>query len=329
MADELVRTIVATLVGRVRSAGSALARRKPPANLAAYECVLRGQAAQAQIGDPGQDVEARRFFEQALALDPDYPRAHAGLAVVLLCEWFREAGKGQATLERARRHAEKAVAADGDDYECQETLGWILLHCKSYDLSEQHYRRAIELNPNSPAELAAMGSACSFLGNPIEGLQWFELARRVDPYFDAAWYWNLLGAAYFNARLYEEAIAALDHIPNSPHWVKAYTAASHALAGRVETAKVIASVLVTDAPDFSADAMVRKEPYRNQADFDHLVAGLHLAGLLPDAAAADLLDQTSAALPAKADAEAHLNHPLGHSVFAGSTWGKRPIEVPQ
>ena len=61
MADELVRTIVATLVGRVRQAGSVMARRKPPANLAAYECVLRGHAAQALIGDKAQEAAARRF----------------------------------------------------------------------------------------------------------------------------------------------------------------------------------------------------------------------------------------------------------------------------
>ena len=186
MADELVRIIVGTLVGRVRQAGSALARRKPPANLAAYECVLRGHAAQALIGDKAQEAAARSFFEQALALDPDYPRAHAGLAVVLLCEWFRLADPADALLEAALEHAEKSVAIDPEDYECQESLGWILLHCKQFELSEQHYRRVIELNPNSPAELAAMGAACSFLGRPDEGIRWFELARRIDPYFDAS-----------------------------------------------------------------------------------------------------------------------------------------------
>ncbi|HEV8391881.1 MAG TPA: winged helix-turn-helix domain-containing protein, partial [Dongiaceae bacterium] len=130
MADELVRTIVGTLVGRVRGAGSALAKRKAPANLAAYECVLRGQAAQAQIGDSEQEAAARHFFERALASDPDYPRAHAGLAVVLLCEWFRAPDDGaedtDAILDRALEHAERAVAIDNDDYECHETLGWIL-----------------------------------------------------------------------------------------------------------------------------------------------------------------------------------------------------------
>jgi len=280
MADELVRVIVATLVGRVRSTGSALAKRKAPANLAAYECVLRGQAAQAQIGDETEEGAARRYFEQALKLDSEYPRAHAGLAVVLLCEWFRRADDAPAVLDLALEHAEKAVALDGDDYECQETLGWILLHSKSYDLSELHYRRAIELNPNSPAELAAMGAASSFLGRPDEGIRWFELARRVDPYFDATWYWNLLGAAYFNARRYDDAVKALGHVPNPPTWAKAYAAACHALAGRLDVARTIAATVTREAPEFSAEAVVRKEPYKIPADREHLAAGFIKAGLL-------------------------------------------------
>ena len=282
MADELVRTIVGTLVGRVRQAGSALARRKPPANLAAYECVLRGQAAQGLIGDSVQEAAARRFFEQALALDPDYARAHAGLSVVLLCEWFRLADPAEALLEAALEHAEKSVAIDPEDYECQESLGWILLHCKQFELSEQHYRRVIELNPNSPAELAAMGAACSFLGRPDEGIRWFELARRIDPYFDASWYWNLLGAAYFNARRYDDAIKALEHVANAAIWVKAYAAASCALAGRTDCARRIAKSLASEAPHFCAEAILRKEPYRNPADLEHLAEGFRKAGLLTE-----------------------------------------------
>jgi Tfp pilus assembly protein PilF len=285
MADELVRIIVGTLVGRVRSTGSALARRKAPANLAAYDCVLRGQAAQAHIGEEAEEGAARRFFEQALELDPNYPRAHAGLATVLLYEWFGQADDARETLEQALEHAERAVAIDGDDYECQEALGWILLHCKSYELSERHYHRSIALNPNSPAELAAMGSACSFFGRPDEGIQWFELARRVDPYFEATWYWNLLGTAYFNARRYDDAVKALEHVPNPPNWAKAYAAASHALAGRIEAARKIAVTLAKEAPQFSAESVVRKEPYKNPADLEHLAAGLRMAGLLTQAAA--------------------------------------------
>ena len=42
--DEVVQTIVSTLVGRVQAADAQRARRKPPASLAAYECVLQGNA---------------------------------------------------------------------------------------------------------------------------------------------------------------------------------------------------------------------------------------------------------------------------------------------
>src|SRR5262249_10865845 len=60
--DEVVRTIVSTLVGRVQAADVERARRKPPASLAAYECVVRGNAL------PWDDVEgaaeAVRLFEK-------------------------------------------------------------------------------------------------------------------------------------------------------------------------------------------------------------------------------------------------------------------------
>ena len=114
--DELVRTIVGTLAGRVRAA---LAKRKPPANFAAYDFVLRAHVALTKIGDLGEEAEARRLFEQALACDPHYPRAHAGLAIVLLRDWYR--GDNDAAIDRALNHAQQAVAFDSDDNECQET----------------------------------------------------------------------------------------------------------------------------------------------------------------------------------------------------------------
>ena len=58
--DELVRRIVGTVIGRVKAAGAEKARRKPPANLAAYECVLRGNAL--PLGDIAAEAEARQWY---------------------------------------------------------------------------------------------------------------------------------------------------------------------------------------------------------------------------------------------------------------------------
>jgi TolB-like protein/tetratricopeptide (TPR) repeat protein/DNA-binding winged helix-turn-helix (wHTH) protein len=327
MADELVRTIVGTLAGRVRAA---LARRKPPANLAAYDCVLRAQAAVSKIGDLKEEAEARRLFEQALASDPDYPRAHTGLAIVLLRDWYRGGDDAAAAIDLALAHAQKAVAIDSDDNECQETLGWVLLHRRSFDLSERHYRRAVELNPNSPDELSAMGVACSYLGRPEEGIGWFDLAKRVDPFFDPSWYWNLLGATYFNARRYDEALDAFAHCASPPNWVRAYGAASHALAGRIEVARDAATKLAADAPEFSIADLMRKEPYKEAVDLEHLGAGLRLAGLLPAASEAPAVDVVAkpareAALTTSAVARQY--YLMGRSFLISGGWGKRALEV--
>jgi TolB-like protein/DNA-binding winged helix-turn-helix (wHTH) protein/tetratricopeptide (TPR) repeat protein len=317
--DELVRTIVGTLAGRVRAA---LAKRKPPANFAAYDCVLRAQAALTKIGDRDEEADAQRLFEQALSLDPYYPRAHAGLAIVLLRHWFR--GREDAAIERALRHAERAVAIDSDDNECQETLAWVLLHRRAFDLSERHYRRAVELNPNSPDELAAMGSACSYFGRPEEGIGWFELTKKVDPFFDPSWYWNLLGVTYFNARRYEDALTAIAHNPSPPAWVQAYAAAAQALAGRIEAAHAIAGRLA----GFSAADLLRKEPYKLAADLEHLAVGLRLAGLLP--ASEDAPAQAAARAPQPpltTSTEAHQFYLMGRSFLISGGWGKRALEV--
>jgi TolB-like protein/tetratricopeptide (TPR) repeat protein len=326
--DELVRTIVGTLAGRVRAA---LAKRKPPANFAAYDCVLRAHAALTKIGDLGEEAEARRLFEQALASDPHYPRAHAGLAIVLLRDWYR--GNNDAAIDRALSHAQQAVAFDSDDNECQETLGWVLLHRRAFDLSERHYRRAVELNPSSPDELAAMGVACSYFGRPEEGIGWFELTKKVDPFFDPSWYWNLLGATYFNARRYEDALAAFARNATPPMWVRAYGAAAQALAGRIEAARALAAGIVADAPDFSAADLMRKEPYKVAADLEHLAAGLRLAGLLPASPESSVpAPEGVAALSARqapptTSTEAHQYYLMGRSFLINGGWSKRALEV--
>jgi len=279
VADELVRTIASTLAGRVNAAGSELARRKPPASLAAYECVLRANAAEMQVGDPAAEEEMRRFYEQAVELDPDYGRARAGLAIAYLRAWFRDMSGSEAALDSALLLAKRAVALDQNDSECQETLGWILLHCQSFELARQYYARSLELNPISPETLASMGALCSFEGRPEEGIAWFQEARRIDPFFEPTWYWQLLGATSYNARHYDEAVAAFERSVGKPVWVDAYLAACHAQAGRAEQAARLAALVARLCPDFSPDLLAAKEPFALASDREHLLDGLRKAGL--------------------------------------------------
>ncbi|ANY82567.1 hypothetical protein BB934_30285 (plasmid) [Microvirga ossetica] len=275
--DEIVRTIVATLVGRLQATGVRQARRKPPATLAAYECVLRGRSL--PIGNTETEAEARRWYERALELDPDYAQASALLSYMLTLEWFRDTSGSDAMLDHALELAHKAVALDAEDPLCHDMLGWVHLQRKDFDLAEQHKLRALELNPADPEQVACMGILFLYLGRANEGIAWMERARQLDPYFDPSWRWRMTGVAHFVAGRYDEAIVAFGRSPSQPDWVQAYLAACYAHTGRMDTARDAAAGLQASHPGFSAARFIAKEPFRRTEDTERLADGMRLAVL--------------------------------------------------
>jgi TolB-like protein/DNA-binding SARP family transcriptional activator/tetratricopeptide (TPR) repeat protein len=275
--DQLVRTIVATVAGRLQAIGAEMARRKPPSSLAAYECMLRAQAL--TVGDPEAEAEMRRLYAQAIELDPGYGRPHALLAYALLREWFRDMSGSNALLDHALDLATLAVRLDENDSDCQDTLGWVQLHLRAFDLAEEYHRRALELNPNNPDEMTSMGALCAYLGRPEEALQWFARSRQADPYHDPTWYWHLLAVAHFVARDPAEAIAAFSRSGSKPPWVHAYLAACHAQRGDMDEAAQAVAKLMSLLPEFSIARFTDKEPYKRNSDRKRLRDALRKAGL--------------------------------------------------
>jgi TolB-like protein/Tfp pilus assembly protein PilF len=275
--DEVVSTIAGTLVGRLQAAGAEHARRKPPASLAAYECLLRGNAL--PFGDPEADAEARRLFERAIALDPNYARAHSLFAMAEYRLWRLDPAGSDDALERAVAAAKKAAALDENDSICHNALGWFHLLLRAFDLAEYHYRKGYGLNPNSATNVAGMGILHNYLGRPDEAMVWLEKAKQVDRFFDPAWYWHTRGIVHFVARRYDKAIADLAHGPVVSLLARAYVAACYAHTDRIDRARAVATEILVARPRFSVARHLKIEPYRRQADIDHLAAGLRKAGL--------------------------------------------------
>jgi TolB-like protein len=275
--DEVVHTIAGTLVGRLEAAGTERAKRKPPTSLAAYDYVLRGKAL--PLGDLQRDAEKRQMYEMAVELDPEYGLAHALLALTAFLEWFRDMTGSDLALGRAFELAKKAVALDEGDSTCQSVMGWMYLFRKSFDLADQYYRRALELNPNDPETLFRMSFLYSCLGRPDEAFGWLKQARVFDPYFNPTWYRHKLGFSHFIAHRYEEAIAALSRSSTMPFWVQAYLAACYGLTNRIDRARELAAEIVRLVPDFSRARLAAKEPFKHPADREHLLEGMRKAGL--------------------------------------------------
>ena len=136
--DEVTRTIVATLVGRVEDAEMRGARQRPTASLHAYETLLRGIE---HLRGPGDDDNrrARELFESAVALDPGYALAHAYLAIALLVE-HRYDNAPEAIKQRALDSALTAVRIDPNEARCHQFLAQAYRFRGEFDLAVYSHR---------------------------------------------------------------------------------------------------------------------------------------------------------------------------------------------
>jgi adenylate cyclase len=275
--DQVVQTIVSTLVGRVQASDCERVRRKPPTSLAAYECVLKGNAL--PWGDPDGAAEAVRLFEKAIEIDPGYGLPHALLASTWQAKWQDEPSSSDAALRKALALAKRAVELDQNESTCFAILGWVELMLRSYDLALQHVRRAVEMNPNNQWNAADMGGILLYAGQAEKALAWFTRAKEIDPYFDQAWYWRSVGEAYMVLERYQEALAVFDYLPSRSYRVAALMAGCHARLADVEHARVRAAECLEMNPGFSTGHYVAKQPFKNPADAARLTEALRMAGL--------------------------------------------------
>ncbi len=275
--DRVVQTIVSTLVGRVQVSDAERARRKPPASLAAYECVLRGNAL--PWDEPEGREEATRLFQQAIEIDPGYAIAHALLAALRYGKWRHEVDAPDTLLDEAYALARRAVELDDGDSTCHAMLAQVLLLRRSFDQAVQYARRAVEINPNNQWNAADLGCILIYTGHSEEALSCFARAREIDPYFDPAWYWRALGQAHMHLQHYAEAVANFSRSRARPYFLLAMAAACHAELGDMDRARVNVADCLTARPDFSIRQYMSKEPFQIKADADRVEAALRRAGL--------------------------------------------------
>jgi adenylate cyclase len=275
--DQVVRTIVGTLVGRLQADRADRAKRKPPTSLVAYECVLRGDAL--PVFDAANEAEARRLFKRAIELDPEYAKPYALLAFAFCREWDSDMSGSDAALDQALALAKRAVELDDGQETCLAALGFVQMCRSSFDLAEHYYTRALALNPNNPTVLANLGGLYVCLGDPAKGMDYLKEAKVVDPFFAPKWYWGQVGRAYFVTHQYDDAIAAFARYPSARVWGLAYLAACYALTGNIDQSKHHAAEVLRLMPEFSISRFVSKELYRLSSDRKHLTDALRKAGL--------------------------------------------------
>ena len=276
--DEVVQTIVSTLVGRVHVSDAERARRKPPASLDAYECVLQGNAL--FWDEPSGAAEATRLFERAIELDPGYGLAHALLATLKRQKWRDDdSSDSGALLDEAYRLAMHAVELDDRDSSCHSMLAQVCLYRRQFDLALEHMERSVALNPNNQWNVADMGLILVFIGRAEDAMYWNQRARQIDPFFDQPWHWRQSGLTCMVLGRYQDALKLLAHHQVRKYYISAFIAGCQARLGDIEGARASVADCLSLKPDFSVRRWMSKEPFKLEADAERLAESLRLAGL--------------------------------------------------
>jgi DNA-binding winged helix-turn-helix (wHTH) protein/tetratricopeptide (TPR) repeat protein len=153
-------------------------------------------------------------LERAIAIDPQFALAHAGLGEAWIQLGLRGAVsqslRPREVMPKARAAAEKALAIDESLSEAHASLGQVLFTYEwKRDEGVRELRRAIELNPNNQNAQHWYAMALAGLGRFDEALVQIERAREVDPL--AVMVSANVGYLLYRAGRNEEAVAKLRH----------------------------------------------------------------------------------------------------------------------
>lgn len=206
ISESIVKALQVKLGGGVRED-----LNRPAPSVEAYHLYLKGQHNWYKR-ERGSLQKAANFFEQAVAVDPDYASAHAGLAISYCSLAFYGMNPAVAKA-RASAAADRAVALAPGVAEVHAALGlyaaWIAY---DWETAEREFKAAAKANPSSALAHIWYGMTLATLSRHDEAIALAIHAREVDPlspYANTA-----LGLAYVQAGRRAEALPLLEESIN-------------------------------------------------------------------------------------------------------------------
>ncbi len=220
--SDIAKTIADTLHAKLTGSEKSAIAKRPTADTEAYELYLKGRFFWNKRTGPDLR-KAIAYFNQAIAKDPNYALAYAGLADAYVLLPPYGAASALESFPQAEAAAKKALELDDALAEAHTSLGQVLV---SYDFdfegSTREFERAITLNPNYATAHHWYGSGPPLsLGEFDRAIAELKRAQQLDPLsliINAD-----LGSGFVTARRYDDAIAQLRKtIEMDPHFYYAH-----------------------------------------------------------------------------------------------------------
>lgn len=207
--DDITFNVLTELEVKLTDGERARGLRGNAKNLEAYQLVRRGMSIYFRFTKEG-NPEARRLFEEAVALDPNYAFGWNILGWTHLVaanrRWAEDPAKERA---RALELAHKALALDPSGGAPYLLLSTNSSRGRRYDEAIAYAEKGVALIPNNPIAVHILASALILAGRPEEALPLIQSVKRYSPITPSTLSRGE-GVAYHTLGRYDEAIVAFE-----------------------------------------------------------------------------------------------------------------------
>ena len=221
--DEIAAAIVENLRVRLSSAGPPAVKRVTD-NIEAYNLYLKGRYYWERRNEQFLKV-AQDYFERAIAADPEYALAHAGVADCHTASAILGFCSGADVFGLAKASAERALSLDPNLAEAHHAMGALQLWIEwDWAASDASLRRALELNPRLAISRSYRAAMLAWLGEGDEAIREARHGMELEP--DSAVLAFIAGNVLYWLRQFDASLELQHHAlkvdPSAffVHWIR-------------------------------------------------------------------------------------------------------------
>ena len=259
--DSIVERIVAAVAEQIETEETRRAVLKPPSSLDAWEAYHRGLWHMYKFNGPDNRT-AEQFFRSAVALDPTFARAYAGLSFTHFQNAFLDLTPDRdRQIALAYETANNSLGADDHDPAAHWAMGRALWLRGAHGESVSELERSIELSPNFALGHYTLGFVHCQQGDPTAAIEATTYSRQLSP-FDPLQFAMLASRAISHLRLGQRGEAADWAVkatarPNAHAHILAIAASCLSLANRGAEARQFVARIRERLPAYTIEDFLR------------------------------------------------------------------------
>jgi TolB-like protein/Tfp pilus assembly protein PilF len=252
---ELQTQIVRTVLGRLNVQVREAEHTRPTESLTAYDAFIKARGLIRQApARPELIPEARRLFQLATELDPEFGDAHALLGGTYVAADVVHGVPDEARLAQAEAAVDRALAVDPNSTEAHSVMAAVVSRRGALRAELEHLETAIELSPSYDSAFMHKAIFHLRLREWEPAREALETVLELHPRFPHPYFWFNLGCAHYYLGQSEQGLAQIERarragFSSATRWLIDH----YENAGRREESSRLVQALRQEQPELTAE----------------------------------------------------------------------------